>query len=75
MIPRRAMTQLRSRGANALYWYWYSLGQKARKRDMRKGGEQRRIQGPEDSPSGAPNFGTSEYYSFLDGYFLRHGFQ
>jgi hypothetical protein len=60
--------------SNSLYWYWYGAGQQARKTDMNRGTEKHRIKGHHDAPEGAPDFGSSEFYSFLDGYFLRHGF-
>lgn len=75
MIPRKAMTFKHHDRINPVYWYWYSLGQQARKRDMARDQVVLRIQRPEDRPQGAPTFGSSEYYSFLDGYYLRHGFQ
>lgn len=75
MIPRKAMILNHHQRINPIYWYWYKLGQGARKRDMNQNCEVLRIQRPEDGPQGAPKFGSSEYYSFLDGYYLRHGFQ
>ncbi|MDF1664492.1 MAG: hypothetical protein P1V97_22205 [Planctomycetota bacterium] len=75
MIPRKVMTYKHHERLNPVYWYWYKLGQGARKRDMGRNRERLRVQRPEDSPQGAPSFGSSEYYSFLDGYFIRHGFQ
>ena len=74
MIPKKAMSWNPKERTQPIYWYWYKVGQKARRRDMASRNEVKRIQGPTDAPKGAPRFGSSAYYSFLDGYFLRHGF-
>jgi hypothetical protein len=75
MIPRIDMSLAAKGVNNPLYWYWYQAGQRTRKVDMDSGLEMRRIQGFREVPAGAPASGSSEYYSYLDGYYLRHGFK